>query len=79
MYTDVTAIKITAPVLKTELFGDDPEIWFAFKDDFISPDGCTVYFASELKELGRKSRSELIKIQEVKLAMKGGKVLCPEE
>lgn len=73
-YSVAVAVLISAPVLRTELIGPDPEVWLAFDKSFKPGDGVPAYHVSELAALRDKTPAQLWKINEVKKAFRGSTV-----
>lgn len=74
-YSDAIAVKISAPRLRTELIGSDPEVWISFRNNFNPGDGVPVYHVSELRGLASVSNRRLLFINEAKKVMPGAGVM----
>lgn len=74
MLATAVAVKITCPVLRTELIGDDPEIWLAFDKNFKSGDKLPVYFPDEIELMKDWTPDRVFKAHAIKLAFPGARI-----
>lgn len=74
MLATAIAVKITCPVLRTELIGDDPEIWLAFDEKFKSGDKIPVYFPDEIALMKNFTPDQVFKAHAIMIAFLGARI-----